>query len=1053
MIQGRRVFTSQCLLIGLVLSAAIHGSVLPAFAQTASATLSGTVVDQNNAVVPGTVITVTNTATGLKREAQTNNGGYFMIPLLPPSTYVVRAEHAGFAPIQIPDLVLNVNDNRSLQIQLTVGPVGGETVTVSAEANTIREDPAVATVINRQFVENLPLNGRSFQALINLTPGVVATKANFANQGTFSVNGQRGDANYFTIDGVSANFGVTAGSGLGQTGGGSLPAFSVSGGTNNLVSVDALQEFKIQTSTYAPEFGRTPGAQVQILTRSGTNDFHGSFFESFRDDSLDASDWFVNANRLPKPVLRQHQFGGVFGGPLHLPRFGEGGPALYDAKDKTFFFFSYEGLRLRLPQVASVDVPSIAARQNPNLSSEMRTLLNAFPVPTGPTNPTTGMAEFVGTYSEPSNFDSYSLRIDHNFSQKFSVFGRYNFAPSENIKRSTLSPNRVDKIFIDTETFTAGSTWILSPTVSNEFRFNWSKSRGANLLETDNFGGAVPPPDSLLFPAPFTRADSLFVFNVLSGRFAGIAVGHNVNNKQRQLNLVDNVSAVTSSHQLKFGVDYRRLTPTSSPIGYQQAILGNLNTLLTNRITTVSIAALQSIDLIVNNFSAYGQDTWKASRRLTLTYGLRWDLNPPPTGDGTQLYTLQGLDNLATATLAPAGTPLYNTDYKAFAPRFGLSYQLSQRPGRETLLRGGFGIFYDLGSQTAGQTVSNFPYFRSSVASNAPYPLDPAVALPPAFTLNPPVNSFFTLIEPDLKLPRTYQWNLAMEQSLGNSQTVSAAYIGALGRRLLQKVRISNPAALFQNITLTTSDGESDYHALQLQFQRRLARRFQALASYTFAKSEDTVSFDDTDPNVLRGPSDFDVRHSFSAAVTYNIPTISRNDALKALLGGWSIDGIFTARSATPFNLIARTNILIGGVTQNIRPDLVEGAPIYLDDPLAPGGMRLNPAAFTVPPVGRQGTLGRNVVRGFSVHQTDLALRRQFSFGERFNFQLRAELFNIFNHPNFADPVASVTSGLFGRSTQMLGRSLGSGGNLGGQNPLYQIGGPRSVQLSLKLQF
>jgi len=1047
------MLTAQGFLVAVMLFAALHGSALFGVAQTASATLSGTVVDQDNAVVPGVQITITNTATGLKREAQTNDGGHFTIPLLPPSSYVVRVEHAGFAPVQIPDLVLNVNDNRSLQIQLKVAQVSGETVTVSADANTIREDPAVATVINRRFVENLPLNGRSFQALINLSPGVVATKASFANQGTFSVNGQRGDANYFTVDGVSANFGVTAGAGLGQSGGGSLPAFSVSGGTNNLVSVDALQEFKIQTSTYAPEFGRTPGAQVQILTRSGTNNFHGSFFEYFRDDSLDAKDWFVNANRLPKPVLRQNQFGGVFGGPLYLPRFGEGGPALYDAKDRTFFFFSYEGLRLRLPQVASVDVPSIAARQNPNISSAMRQLLNALPVPNGPVNPATNMAEFVGTYSEPSNFDSYSLRIDHNFSQKFSIFGRYNFAPSENIKRSTLSPNRVDKIFIDTETFTAGSTWIVSPTVSNEFRLNWSKSRGANLLEIDNFGGAVPPPDSLLFPAPFTRDDSLFVFNVLSGRFAGVAVGQNVNNIQRQLNLVDNVSLVTSSHQLKFGVDYRRLTPSSNPKKYQQVVQGDLNTLLTNVAGIVSINALQPINLVVNNFSAYAQDTWKASRRLTLTYGLRWELNPPPSGDGTQLYTLRGLDNLATATLAPAGTPLYNTDYKSFAPRFGLSYQLSQRQGREALLRGGFGIFYDLGSQTAGAAVNNFPYNRSRLLFNAPYPLDPAIVQPPVFTLNPPVTSLFSVIEPDLELPRTYQWNLAMEQSLGSSQTISVAYIGAMGRHLLQKIRISNPAAQFQSISLTKGEAESNYHALQIQFQRRLARRFQALASYTFAKSEDTVSFDDTDPDILRGPSDFDVRHSFSAAVTYNIPSPKLVPAVEALLRGWAIDGIFTARSATPFNLIARSTILLGGVTQNIRPDLVSGTPIYLDDQLAPGGRRLNPAAFVIPPVGRQGTLGRNLIRGFSVHQTDLALRRKFSFTEQFNLQLRAELFNIFNHPNFADPVPNLTSGLFGRSTQMLGRSLGSGGNLGGQNPLYQIGGPRSIQLSLKVQF
>jgi len=756
---------------------------------------------------------------------------------------------------------------------------------------------------------------------------------------------------------------------------------------------------------------------------------------------------------LPKPILRQNQFGGVFGGPLYLPRFGSGGRSLYKAKDKTFFFFSYEGLRLRLPQVASVDVPSIAARQNPNISTAMRQLLNALPIPTGPTNPTTNMAEFVGAYSEPSKFDSVSLRIDHNFNQSFSIFGRYNYAPSRNIKRSTLSPNRVDKVFLDTKTLTTGSTWIPSPTVSNEFRANWSKSRGANLLEIDSFGGAVPPPDSTLFPAPYTREDSLFIFNVLSGRFAGVAVGKNVNNIQRQLNLIDNVSILSASHQLKFGVDYRRLTPISNPIRYQQAIQGDLNTFLTNRAGIVSITALKSIRLIVNNFSAYAQDTWKVSRRLTLTYGLRWDLNPAPSGDGTQLYTLQGLDNPATASLAPAGTPLYNTAYKNFAPRFGASYQLSQRRGRESLLRGGLGIFYDLGNQAAGAAVTNFPYRRSRNLFNVPYPLDPAIATPPDFTLNPPVSAPFTVIEPHLKLPRTYQWNLTLEQSLGTNQTISLAYVGALGRHLLQKSWISNAAAPFQNLFTTKGAAESDYHAMQSQFQRRLSRGFQALASYSFAKSVDTVSFDDIDTSLLRGPSDFDVRHSLSGAVTYNIPRLRVNSVLKAFLGGWTVDGIFTARSATPFNLIARSNIVLEGLTQNIRPDLVSGAPIYLKDTLAAGAKRLNPAAFAIPPTGRQGTLGRNLVRGFSVHQIDIAFRRQLNLTESINAQLRAEIFNIFNHPNFADPVANLTSGAFGRSTQMLGRSLGSGGNLGGQNPLYQVGGPRSIQLALKLQF
>lgn len=1024
-----------------------------ALGQGATATLSGTLEDSNGAVIPGASIRLLNNATSLKRQTTTNGEGYFSIPLLPPGTYTLTTQHDGFTSTKIPELTLNVGDQKSLQIQLQAGDINAA-VRVTDEALLMNESPAVATTVDRQLVENLPLNGRSFQSLIDLSPGVVTTKSSFTNPGQFSVNGQRADANYFTVDGVSANFGVSAGAGLGQSGGGSLPAFSAAGGTNNLVSVDALQEFKIQTSTYAPEFGRTPGAQVQILTRSGTNGFHGTVFEYFRNDALDAADWFVNANRLPKPALRQNQFGGVFGGPLYLPGFGEGGPSYQSGKDRTFFFFSYEGLRLRLPQVATLDVPSLAARNNPNASIAVRQLLSAFPIPNGPTNSLTNMARFTASFSDPSTFDSTSLRIDHNLSDKFSIFGRYNYAPSENVKRGTgpLSPNRIDTVILDTQTLTGGATWILSQTIINEFRGNWSKSKGRNFFDIDGFGGAVRPPDSLMYPAPFTQKDSAFVVNILSGSFAGYSVGKNVDNRQRQLNLIDNLSISSGSHQLKFGVDYRRLTPISDPIKYQQVVISDISTLTAGRTTQAQITAAEQVGLIAENYSAYAQDTWKASKRLTLTYGLRWELNPSPKGDGVELFTVQGLDNPATISLAPAGTPFYQTTYNNFAPRFGASYQLNQREGRETVIRGGLGTFYDLGSQAAGNAVISSPVRRTKLLANVAYPLDSATAAPIPFSLNPPFSSTMAF-EPDFKLPRTYQWNLTVEQSLGKNQAISAAYVGALGRKLLQQDRLQNPNANFQLVFITKNTGDSDYHALQLQFTRRLRHGFQALASYTRSKSIDTVSFDDIDVSRARGLSDFDVPHSFSGAVTYNLPTPKTDSVVKAVLGGWAVDGILTARSAMPFNLIARSSVTLAGIFQNIRPDLITGVPIYLDDSLAPGGKRLNPAAFAIPPVGRQGSLGRNVVRGFSVNQLDLALRRQFNFTERLNVQLRAEFFNIFNHPNFADPMATLTNTSFGRSTQMLGRSLGSGGNLGGQNPLYQVGGPRSVQLALKLHF
>jgi hypothetical protein len=338
---------------------------------------------------------------------------------------------------------------------------------------------------------------------------------------------------------------------------------------------------------------------------------------------------------------------------------------------------------------------------------------------------------------------------------------------------------------------------------------------------------------------------------------------------------------------------------------------------------------------------------------------------------------------------------------------------------------------------------------------------------------------------PDIKTPRTYQWNFAVEQSLGKDQTLTASYVAAVGRELLRLDTIwgtafggtLNPAAFPSTgqVIVARNTATSDYQALQAQFQRRLTKGLQTLASYTWGHSIDIASNDSfnvntpaarIDPNIDRGSSDFDVRHSFNTAVTYDIPSLLKNHGGKAIFRDWSVDALFTARSATPVNVTYTiTTPGIGGVA-SVRPDLVNGIPLYIDDPNAPGGRRFNNARMTIPgnpnpQIGpflrpfpaRQGSLGRNVLRGFPVYQMDLGFRRQFNFTERTNLQFKTEFFNISNHPNFGDPDGLLASTTFGFSNAMLGRSLGSGGVLGGFNPLYQIGGPRSIQFSLKLGF
>ncbi len=974
--------------------------------------------------------------------------------------------------MEVRDVVLNVGDQKSLQIQLKAGDINAQ-VQVTNEAALINESPAVATTIDRQFVANLPLNGRSFQSLILLTPGVVLTVSRTgATPGQFSVNGQRATANYFTVDGVSANIGVSTveggGTDFSQNAAGALPGFSSFGSTTSLVSIDALEEFKIQTSTYAAEFGRQPGGQVQLVTRSGGNEFHGTAFEYLRNEAFDANNWFNNRAGLKKPPLRQNQFGGTLSGPVFLPRFGEGSRPYWSGRNRTFFFFSYEGLRLTLPRTFNVLVPSQRLREL--TPTALKPLLNIFPVPTGPettgSGGPSGAAPFVGTGPNRSTIDATSVRIDHILSSKLTLFGRYNDAPSTSLNRilSSLTGSKTR-----TRTLTLGSFFSLTPRANNEFRINYSSNRGRQTLAQDNFGGAVPVDLSLLtsgYNGPGNKYGRVQFTIGGAGLLAGL--GDPTDSYQRQINIVDNISLVKNSHQLKFGIDYRRLTPIYGPAPYSQQIFIQDQAALLNGTVTFLLRATQGTRPVFNNFSAYVQDNWTLSPRLNLNLGLRWELNPAPhDANGLKPVTVGGVDNLPTATLAPPNAPFYKTFYKAFAPRFGIAYQLNQVSGRETVLRAGFGVYYDLGSGQAAAGFAGFPFSAFNFVNingdfNVPFPLAPALAVPPPFpTATLPITSPVFALDPNLRLPHTFQWNFAVEQSLSANQTASVSYVASAARNLLTTQSLNNgfgtqPNPNFGTINYTTNGPTSDYQSLQAQYRSRLSRGLQALVNYTWSHAIDEVSNEVEPDRLERGNASFDVRHNFSAALTYAFPKPKAGLLLTSLLRDWSVDTIVIAQSGQPVDIIAGSVIRSDGSRQGVRPDLVLGQPLWVDDPASPGGRRINVAAFQRPPFipgtstfARQGTLGRNVVIAPGMYQINLALRRRFNITERVNLQLAAEAFNLFNHPVFGGYASFFSPGStsFGKA----GSTLDS--NLGGLNALYQIGGPRSMQLSLRLSF
>jgi carboxypeptidase family protein len=1062
---GRRAARYVLLLVVLLLPAML------ARAQSPAATLGGTVLDENGAVVPAVEITVLNLSTAVQRHALTGGEGAFVVPLLPPGRYTLTAQRDGFATLEVRNIVLNVGDRQALRIRLRVGEVGESVTIIDAVSPGVERSASssVSTVVNRQFVENLPLNGRSFQSLFELAPGAVLTRTSFNEQGQFSVNGQRANANYFIVDGVSANVGVSAGTSPGQAAAGGLPALTVLGGANNLVSLDALEEFRLMTSSYAPEFGRTPGAQVAIATRSGTNALHGSAFEYFRGGALDANDWFANSRALARPAIRQHDFGATLGGPV--------------VQNRAFFFASYEGMRLRQPQFALTDVPSLSSRAM--APAQVRPLLNAFPRPNG-ADLGNGFAEFAASYTDPSRFDAASLRFDLVVNEWLTAFARYANTPSRTSQRGGVgtpgqtgqSLNTVNRTALDTQTLTTGATAAFSPRVTGDLRFNWSRARGETELLLDGFGGATPPDASLLFP-PFAQPEtSGFQVTLRGGLNSGFGTGKNVDNLQRQLNLVGNVSFVHSGHELKLGFDYRRLAPVYGPLNYAQTVIfGDATTngvaaaTNTGRAFQVKVTAdAEPREPLFTNFSVYAQDAARLTPYLTVVYGLRWELNPPPTErNGNHPAVFNGLNpgegldvvhfgNITTGViaLAPRGTPLWRTTYHNFAPRAGAAYLLS--PERGTTLRGGIGIFYDLGTGQAAQAFGSvFPYARERLLSNIPFPLDPTLAEPPPLGLDPPYGTVYSF-SPNLSLPLTVQWSAALEHPLGGGQSLSLSYVGAAGRRLLRQTAVLSPSQNFSVMRLVSNTSSSDYNAFQAVYARRLSKGLQAHVAYTWSHSIDDDS-DDSASGLLivgsfntrteRGPSTFDVRHSLSGAFSYDLPSPSHGGAF---LRDWSLDAIFRARTATPINIIQTTGVFTGDLVEALRPDLVGGVPVYLEDPSAPGGRRINAEAFRAA-VGQQGSLGRNALRGFGLSQLDLAVRRQFILGESARLQVRAEFFNIFNHPNFGDPVGDLNSRLFGQSVQTLARSLGTGGVNGGLSPLYQVGGPRSVQLALRFSF
>jgi hypothetical protein len=1072
--------------------ALLIASSIPLAAQNETGSITGHVTDSSGAVVTGATVTVTDLGTNVARTTRSGPGGEYAFSSLRPSHYKIVVSAGGFQDSEISDLELHTQDTLAENIRLAVGS-SSQTVTVDAETGEIDTSSAVTTTIDRHFVENMPLSGRSFQALIALTPGNVTAKTYYTNAGQFSIDGQRTDANYFSIDGVSANVGITQGSNvyLGAAGAGAQQATSNNGGYNNLVSIDDMQEYKIQTNSFDAEYGRTPGAQLSIITRSGTNQFHGTAFEYLRNDVFDANTWYNNNEGLPRLAEKQNDFGGVVGGPL--------------LRNKLFFFVSYEGLRLRVPESKINVVPTTYARTEASMTPGGMTvlpLLEAYPLPSsGQDNAGQWTGQFFAGFSNPSTLNATSLRLDYSVSPKLSLFIRGDDAPSNGEQHGAFdfyATSSLSSTIANVNTITAGATYILSPTLVDDFRFNISHSKGATTVVPIAFGGATIPTSAYLFQSDPNYTVSTSVFSLFfNDDTTDYYVGNDATNHQRQLNYIDTLGWTKGKHTFKFGTDIRHLTPTNGyrpwDIGYDFDSVEELVTTQTpgpNGYANVDTYDTSELKPVFNDVSFFAQDSWQVVPRVTLNYGLRWDYDPPPSeASGHPFYTVTGLDDIATVTIAPKGTPLWSASKANFAPRVGFSYALHQTPGAETVLRGGGGIFYGLGDQQGAQGTLGFPYGRSEYLYGAAgaYPLSQATAAPIPFTMNPPYTFVFAFA-PNLRDPRVYQWNFSLQQNMGTGRSLQMTYVGNHGSDLLRNEMLQPAMGVnpdFGYLDVITNNDYSNYDALQVQFKQNPWHNLQIFASYTWSHDLDNGSsvalpipyHTIYSPSLDYGDSDYDIRNSFNAALTYDLPsTHESNSLLHYVSNGWAVDSLFRSNSAAPLTIT--TGVFAFGLdwnetAANQRPNVVPGTPLYVTGAACkaanfglncPGGRGFNPAHFSTPASSfTQGNIGRNVFRGFDVWQEDIALRRDFPIHDNVDLLFRAEAFNVFNHPLFGD--IGVNDGrnilasygavnpYFGISSEDLASSLGGGGADGGFSSLYQIGAPRSLQFALKLRF
>ncbi len=1002
-------------------------------AQTVSASIQGIVTDSNGAAIVSAKVTARNIYTDASREIETDGAGRYLIPLLPPGDYEVLISAHGFKKELRQRIKLAVGQELVIDVTLSPGDIASQ-VNVLADATTVNTtSAAMSGLVNDKQIRDLPLNGRSFQQLALLQTGVtpaLAAGSDVVGGRTpkISINGARPEHNNFLLDGTDINnvYNKTPGS---------------VGGV--LLGVDAVLEFQVLTNAYSAEFGRSAGGVINAVTRSGTNAFHGSMFEFHRNSALDAKNFFDRASD-PIPPFKRNQFGGVIGGPIR--------------KDKTFFFAAYEGLRERLGITGLTSVPDDNARQgiipgqtaftvNPDAAVLVDKL---FPRANG-RNLGGGVAEYFFSRTQPTNEDFYQGRIDHTFSTKNTMFGRYTL-DNGNVNRwsAATPPDSFTKERSRNQYLTIEHQHTFSPTLLNTLRIGFNRStqlaRSVRTVEL--------PTSSLFVPGePLGFITVRGVASDIGGDFR-LPRFDRLNNYQWS----DSLFWTHGAHSLRLGFQGQR-------IQFNQYSLSQLGGIVTfNNVTAFLKGQVGQIDWVLPQeqdgvrayrqwlWGFYGQDDYKVRPNLTLNLGLRYEFVTTPTEKQGKISNLRTPSDPAITV----GDPWHsNPSVHNFAPRIGVAWD-PFRDGK-TSVRAGFGIFYDeiLPKYYVFSGALNPPFmFRSSLTNVSLTGLAALIG-----TKNPGnVLPLVQTINFDLQSPYIMQYNLSLQRSLPGNVDVTIGYAGSRGNHLIRigeanlaPFDIVNGRTVFQpalgrrnknflGIFQRTTDAQSFYNSAQLSVIKRYSRGLRAQLSYTFAHSVDDASginSQDFNNNVQyvsnwyqrttdRGLSAFAVRHSLAFNWTWDLPFAKGAKGAKAvLLKGWQLNNIAAVASGPPFTIRlgfnGSGNLNTTSFSANDRPDAVTGVNPILGDP----AKYLNIAAFALPPANTQGSLGRNTLAGPGLVMIDASVVKTFKLSETNTLQFRAEVFNLPNHPNFSIPsgltsftsAAGAVSPTFGKIT------------------------------------